>query len=244
MQERRGLATKEGTMGTVEKIFILHGWTYSTDRWEQFLNLLAKEGFKPILLKIPGLTEKINRVWDMDDYVDWLKKKIGEDKAILIGHSSGGRMSLVFALKYPEKVKHLILMDSAGIYHKESFIRIKRFLFRKMAKWGKKISDSKSLRDLLYKFTGEADYRLAAPTMRETMKNLISIDLTDRLSQIKIPTLIIWGEFDKTTPAFDGRLMHKLIPNSKFHIIKSAKHSPMFTHPREAVKRIVEELKK
>lgn len=243
MQERRNLANQEGTMGTVEKILILHGWIYSTDKWEQFLSLLEKEGFKPILLKIPGLTEKINRVWEMGDYVEWLKKKIGTQKATLIGHSSGGRMSLAFALKYPEKVKHLILMDSAGVYHKELLIKIKRFLFRKIAKWGKKLTSSQGLRDLLYKLTGESDYKSASPLMRETMKNLISVDLTPKLPDIKPPTLIIWGEFDKTTPLFDGRLMHKLIPNSKFHIIKSAKHSPMFTHPAEVVQKIVEELK-
>lgn len=231
-------------MGTVEKIYILHGWTYSTDRWKEFLNLLEKMGFKPNLLKIPGLTEPIDHPWNLDDYVEWLSKNIGSDEAILIGHSSGGRLSLAFALKYPNKVKQLILMDSAGVYHKQLAIRIKRFLFRKLAKWGKKITKYQGLRGLLYKLAGEMDYKQASPVMRETMKNLISVDLTPRLPDIKPPTLIIWGEFDRTTPLFDGRLMHKLIPNSKFHIIKQAKHSPMFTHPKEVVNRIVTELKK
>jgi len=237
-------------MGTVDNIYILHGWTYSTDKWAEFLNLLEKEGFKPNLLKIPGLTEAIDHPWNLNDYAEWLNKKIGSDeqsssskKALLIGHSSGGRMALAYSLKYPQKVKQLILMDSAGVYHKELSIRIKRFLFRKLAKWGKKITKYQGLKGLLYKLTGEVDYKQASPVMRETMRNLISVDLTPKLSQIEIPTLIIWGEFDETTPVFDGRLMHKLIPSSKFHIIKDAKHSPMFTHPREVVQRIVEELK-
>ena len=229
-------------MGTVDKIYILHGWTYSTDKWSDFLELLEKEGFKPNLLKIPGLTEKIDRAWNLDDYVEWLNKKIGSE-TILIGHSSGGRLALAYSLKYPQKVKQLILMDSAGVYHKELSIRIKRFLFRKIAKWGKKITKYQGLRGLLYKLAGEMDYKQASPVMRETMKNLISVDLTPRLTEIKPPTLIIWGEQDKTTPVFDGRLMYKLIPNSKFHIIKDAKHSPMFTHPSEVVKIIAKEIK-
>ena len=136
-------------MGAVKTIYILHGWTYSTNRWSEFLNLLEKAGFKPALLKIPGLTEKIDRAWNLDDYVEWLNRKIGSGKAILVGHSSGGRTSLSFALKYPQKVKQLILMDSAGVYHKELSIRIKRFLFKKLAKWGKKITKHQGLGGLL-----------------------------------------------------------------------------------------------
>lgn len=227
----------------MKKILVLHGWTYTTEKWQPFINFLIEYGFDIELLKIPGLTEKIDRPWDLDDYVDWLNEKIGRKNAILVGHSSGGRMALAYALKYPQKVEQLILIDSAGVYHKQLGIRIKRFLFKKIAKLGKKITNHGGLRGLLYKLTGEIDYKQASTVMKETMKNLISIDLTPKLSQIKIPTLIIWGELDKTTPLFDGRLMHKLIPNSKFHIIKSAKHSPMFTHPKEVVQGIVEELK-
>ncbi len=241
------MARKKKTMGT---IIILHGWTYSTNKWGPLLNLLGKKGLKASLLKIPGLTEKIDRPWNLDDYVGWLDEKVGSEqvrafgtkKAILIGHSSGGKIALAYALKYPKKVKQLILIDSAGVYHKELPIRIKRFIFKKIAKWGKKLTSSKTIKDLLYKLIGESDYNKATPLMKQTMQNLISYDLTPKLSQIKVPTLIIWGEFDKTTPLFDGRLMHKLISGSKFHIIKQAKHSPMFTHPDSVTKIITEEL--
>ncbi len=226
-------------MGT---IIILHGWTYSTEKWLPFINLLKEAGFDVKLPKIPGLTEKINRVWNLDDYVNWLNNKVGNEKVILIGHSSGGRMALAYSLKYPQKVEQLILIDSAGVYHKKLSIRIKRFIFRKIAKWGKRLTSSETLKDLLYKLTGESDYNKATPLMKQTMKNLISSDLTPHLSEINVPTTIIWGEFDKTTPVFDGRLMHKLIPNSTFYIIKSAKHSPQFTNPKEVVEKIAKGL--
>ena len=240
------MANQKSTMGTIKtksnikyqisKMFILHGWTYSTQNWKPFLKALADAGLKPQLLKIPGLTEKIDRPWNLDGYVEWLNEKIGTHKAVLIGHSSGGRIALTYTLKYPQKVEHLILIDSAGVYHKELPIRIKRFIFRKIAKWGKRLSTYEGLRSLLYKLTGESDYRKASPLMRQTMQKLISYDLTPKLPQIKIPTLIIWGELDKTTPVDDGRLMHKLIPSSRLHIIRSAKHSPQFTNPKEVVR--------
>lgn len=242
MQKRKSLAKKEKKLGLMKKILVLHGWTYSTEKWTPFINLLKKEGLDVNLLKIPGLTEKLNEVWNLKTYVEWLNEKVGKERAILIGHSNGGRISLAFSLKYPEKVEHLILIDSAGIYHNDLPIRIKRLIFKIIAKVGKNLTSSEKLRKILYKLSRERDYYDASPIVKKTMKNLITIDISQELNQIKIPTLIIWGEGDKTTPLKDGQLMHSLIKNSKLRVIKSARHSPMFTHPEEVVNKIVEEI--
>lgn len=217
-------------------IVILHGWSTQTDKWDLFLKQLGKAQ----LLNIPGLTEKIDRPWTLEDYTEWLKKKINK-KAILIGHSNGGRIALAFSAKYPEKVEKLILISSAGIYHKDLTLQIKRLLFKTAAKIGKKIVSSEGLRKLLYKLAGESDYKNANPVQQKTMVNLISTNLTPILSQIKVPTLIIWGRDDKTTPLSDGKLMHRLIKGSKLKIV-DARHSPQFTNAKEVAKIIREYL--
>lgn len=231
-----------GTVSKSAKLFVLHGWTYSTDKWEPFITALKNQGFNAQLLKIPGLTEKLETVWNIDNYIDWLDKKIGNEKVILLGHSNGGRMSLVYTLKHPHKVKHLILIDSAGIYHNELPIRLKRFVFKVVAKIGRKITKSETLRKALYKLSRESDYENASPLVKQTMVNLITYDLRNSLNQIKVPTLIIWGKNDKATPLSDGKLMHQLIPNSKMHIIQTARHSPQFTHVDEVIKTIIKEI--
>lgn len=231
-------------MGTVKKIYILHGWTYSINRWRQFISLVKMKGFNPVLLNIPGLTGKTNEVWTLDDYVEWFKEHIGSEKVIVIGHSNGGRIALAFAIKYPNKVKKLILIDSAGIYHNELPIRIKRIVLGTAAKLGKRLTSSEKLRALLYKVAKESDYINATPQMRQTMANLISVDLTSQLSKITIPTLIIWGEKDKSTPLSDGKLMHILIKNSKLFVIKNARHSPQFTNTNQVFQEILTEIEK
>lgn len=224
------------------KVIILHGWTYSTEKWSHFTKLMAAH-YEVELLKIPGLTEDLRKVWNLDDYVEWLKKKVdSEDKVILIGHSNGGRISLAYTLKYPDKIFKLILIDSAGIYHNELPIRFKRFMFKSLAKLGKKFTSWEKLKILLYKLAREGDYKNATPTQRQTMLNLINIDATQLLSKVKVPTLIIWGKNDKITPLSDGKLMHHLIKNSKLKIINDAKHSPQFTHPKEVAEKIYEYL--
>ena len=227
----------------MKKIFILHGWTYSTEKWDACTALLIHHGVTCVQLKIPGLTEETLKVWDIDTYVAWLKEKLqGEGPAIILGHSNGGRIALAFAARYPEKLKCLILMDSAGILHNELLLRLKRFLFGTFARIGKHITSSEKARQLLYGVAGVADYRDANPIMRETMKNLIAVDLTPLLASIVTPTLIIWGGKDRTTPRSDGELMHRLIKNSFLHVIPDANHSPHATHPDDVSKIILEVL--
>lgn len=222
------------------ELVILHGWATSTEKWKPFIEALKKKNLKPLLLKIPGLTEKINSVWTLDTYVEWLKKKLGDKQIILLGHSNGGRISLAFANKYPKNIKNLILIDSAGIYHKEFALQIKRLLFKGIAKMGKKITSSSSLRKIIYKLAGESDYNNADPIQKQAMVNLISVDLTPMLPKISIPTLLIWGQYDKVTLLSDGKLMHREIAGSKLKIILGAKHSPQFSNPAEVAKIIHE----
>lgn len=234
----------------IMKILILHGWTYSKDgndpleKWQPFIKILEEKGIKCELPKIPGIGKDSDEFWTLEKYVEWLRKKINQskDKIILLGHSNGGRIGLAFAQKYPEKVSKLILIDSAGIYHNELSLRLKRFIFRNVAKVGRKISDSESLRKLIYKVAREGDYSNATPAQRKTMINLINTDLTQVLANIKVPTLIIWGKEDSVTPLSDGLLMHKLIKGSSLEVIENARHSPQFTNPKEVAQNIHEYL--
>lgn len=214
-----------------KKLYILHGWAYSIDKWDPLFARLKASRIEAVMLKIPGLTAPLDEVWDLDNYVTWLAKTLENEKnVILVGHSNGGRISLAFAAKYPEKVEKIILIDSAGIYHNEFPIRIKRFVFGRIAKIGKTIIKSSSARAILYKLSREHDYEKANPIVRQTMLHLIRADLREMLPSITIPTTIIWGEMDKVTPLSDGKLMNQLLPKSSLHVIPEARHSPQFTH--------------
>lgn len=224
----------------LKKIYILHGWSYTTEKWEPFLELLKKSGVEGVLLKIPGLTAPLEKPWTLDDYVSWLFEIIkNESQVTILGHSNGGRIALAFALQHPEKVKQLFLIDTAGIYHKELFIRFKRKVFRNVANIGKKIAP-KNFRSVLYKIAREHDYEQANPVLQETMRNIITVDLLPKLSSITVKTIIIWGRKDKTTPFKDAVSMHKLIKNSQLFSIAEARHSPQFTHASKVMKIVIE----
>ncbi len=238
------MGKKKKEVGTMKKkVYILHGWAYSTEKWKPFLIDLKEKGFEPVMLKIPGLTAPLNEVWTIENYVEWLRAKIGSQKnIILLGHSNGGRIAIAFVAKYPSVASQLILIDSAGIYHNGLRIRIKRLFFGSIAKLGKIFFNSEKIRKLLYKFAREHDYEKADPIVRQTMVNLIRTDLSRTLKQVSTQTLIIWGEEDRVTPVVDAKLMSREIVNSQLRIIAKARHSPMFTHPNQVVEIIRENL--
>jgi|SRR3989344_3052631 len=226
------------------KVYILHGWTYNQDKWLPLKKILEEKTKYPVeILDIPGLTGQIDRSWTIDDYVDWLYQKVKKEKYInLIGGSNGGRISMNFVIKYPKLISHLFLIDSAGVYQSSLIYRSKNFIFKLIAKMGKIFIKSQRLKIILYKMNRTNDYVLASDIMKNTLVNLITSDKQLDITQVKVPTTIIWGENDSITPLWMGKQINQKINNSKLFIIKNAHHSPQFTNTEEVAKIIIKSL--
>ncbi len=222
------------------RVIILHGWAYQTDKWQPLLKALKAKNIQPELPNIPVLTEKTDKAWTMDDYMKWLKNLIGTDRVILIGHSNGGRISLNFASRYPDRIKQLILIDSAGIPRTELKSRVKRAIFWVLAKIGKPLARFGLLRRLLYKLARANDYLEADPSARTTMTAMIKSDYALDLAAVTVPTTIIWGADDSMTPLKDAYTLSKRLKNAAQPIVISGgRHSPQFTHVDQVADSIV-----
>src|SRR3989338_2931082 len=129
-------AKKMGTLNS--KILILHGWTYSIEKWKPFLSKLAERGIKPEVLKIPGLTAPLEDAWTLPDYIAWLdiEVKKHKSKVVLVGHSNGGRIAAAYASRRPSHVDKLILIDSAGVLDKSLKTHAKKAIFGTIAYLG------------------------------------------------------------------------------------------------------------
>jgi pimeloyl-ACP methyl ester carboxylesterase len=247
-----------------KKIFIIHGWTYTLDGWNACVEGFRTEGFEPVQLRVPGLTEPSDAVWTLDMYVEWLHEKLtsalatsGEKNITLVAHSNGGRIAIAFIAKYPGIIGRLVLMDSAGVVHTELWLRTKNSVLGAVAKIGKKIISPKGaaagsqgslgfsqlVRKIFYRLIGAKDYERAPENMRATMAGLIKIDLVPELTKVTVPTLIIWGKKDSLTPVSDAYVMHKGIAGSKLIVIPDAGHSPHMSHPALVIGEIVGWLK-
>ena len=218
----------------MRQVYIIHGWTYSLDKWAKFCEALGARAIEPILLRVPGLTEPSNQVWDIEGYVNWLDSKLKDaQQPIVVGHSNGGRIALSFVQKFPNQLSQLILIDSAGIAHNEKRSATKLKSLKFIAKAGKPIAKVPGAKKVFYKVIGARDYYEAPENMKQTMRNMLAADQKISLNAIKLPVTIIWGRDDTLTPLSDGQKMHKSIAGSSFHIIDEARHAPFYTHPEE-----------
>ena len=233
-----------------DTIIILHGWGSSKEKWQAVKENLEKQGLKVIVPDLPGFKKEteLKKFWDLDDYINWFKKSSSEtsEPFFLLGHSFGGRMAIKYAAQHPKKLKGLILVSAAGIIPKKCFLPS---FISKMAKVGNKFSFLpfySFFRKVFYKFIlRRTDYIKSEkiPNLKETFKKIIAEDLTSHSSQIKTPTLIIWGEKDKITPLSDAHLMNKKIPNSKLEILKNIGHSPHQETPKILAEKIINFIK-
>jgi pimeloyl-ACP methyl ester carboxylesterase len=227
-------------------ILILHGWGKGSEAWVQAGEILAKNSFQVIIPDLPGFgkSEEPKNPWKIADYVKFIENfvaTLGIDKFDLIGHSFGGGLAAVYAAQKPQKVSKLILCDSAIVREKRLSLRQK--IAQGLAKTGKSVFTLPLSGGLLhlaqkivYKIAGVHDYQLASPLMKKIFLNISGQDLRDYASQIQLPTLIIWGENDKSTALGDARALNRMITGSKLEIIKGAGHNPHQTHSKELIK--------
>lgn len=229
----------------MKKIFLLHGWALrgaeeNKKKWQPFIDYLETGGFKVIFLKIPGLSAPLKEVWNINNYVAWLKEEINQksegEKIILLGHSFGGQLSISYAAKNSEKIEKLILIDSSGIRDMALKAVIKRSIFLLASKVGGILLKGDFFRNILYKLARESDYKNSPPLLRRTMSKILDDEILNDLPEVSCATKIIWGENDMITPGKHAKLMHQKIINSELVFIKGARHSPQFTHSQETAK--------
>lgn len=215
------------------KIYLIHGWAVDTNnrvKWQPLIDQLAQAEMEAIFLPLPGLSTPIDVAWNLDNYVAWVLEQLPKKPAILLGHSFGGQVAIRLTAKYPDRVKQLVLIDSAGVRDTSWKMKLKRVGFGTLAKLGKLLTASEQARKLLYKLAGEKDYLLANPLLRKTLTQVVETDVQDEAVKIIAPTLIIWGGRDLITPLWMGKKLYRLIKNSRLEVIGSARHSPQFTH--------------
>ena len=226
----------------VADLYIVHGWTYTVEPWATTLGILEKNGIKVKMLNVPGLTEESKKVFEISDYVKWADSNI-PDGAIALGHSNGGRILLNLCAEKPDKLKSLILLDSAGIYETSA----KKKIVEKLAKIGKPLKKITTVNKIFHRLTGTTDYSRAPENMKTTLVNMLQSDKDLDFAKVTTPTFILWGKKDTTTPPRQATAMYERLPNAELKFYANWTHAPYISSPEElarALTTIVEKLKK
>lgn len=207
--------------GGEKPLVFLHGWGQNTE----MMLPVAKpfiENHEVILIDLPGFGKsgQLDRPYEVSDYVELLHKllqKLDIKKPTLIGHSYGGKISLLYASKY--EVEKIVLFGSP--FQKEIG---KESLKLKTLRTLKKIPGINKLEGFAKKHIGSTDYKNASPVMRETLVKTVNLDITEEVKKIKAPTLLIWGTADEAVSIDRAYELEKLIPDAGLVVYENATH--------------------
>lgn len=206
---------------TGQTIVLLHGWGQNIEMMKPIGDALQDEK-DVIIVDLPGYgaSQEPPFPWEVTDYVECIKELLDNLKVknpILIGHSFGGKISLLYASKY--EVKKLILFGSP--FKKEIQ---KDSLKVKLLKTAKKVPVLNKFEEFAKKHIGSTDYRNASPLMRKILVNTVNLDITEEVKKISCPTLIVWGTLDEAVPVERAYELESLIKDAGVVIYENCTH--------------------
>lgn len=218
-----------------QAIVLLHGWGQNISMMEPLGKHFSNNNV--IIVDLPGFGEseeptELLTIYDYADIIHELLNELNIKNPILIGHSFGGKITLVYASKY--ECNKIILLASP--FRKEiTNLSLKTRVLKK----AKKIPIIKNLEEVAKKHIGSTDYKNASPMMRKIMVEHVNLDITNDLNKIKCPTLIIWGDNDTTVSIDEAYELEKLISDAGVVIIEGGTHYAYL----EALNRVINIIK-
>jgi len=198
--------------GSGPPVVLIHGGASDSNDWAETMTALSQSYSLYALDMLGyGLSDRDKTSYYLSEFVDFTLgfiQTLGLDSAALalVGHSLGGRICLEIALQHPEKVRRLVLIDTVG--------------FARLARWGT--------------FLGAAAWAIReALGRRQPYPRFLKKDgedkdwrCLDKLTTLKVPTLVIWNSRDPYYPLREAIQAKQLIPEVRFEIFPGYGHAP------------------
>jgi pimeloyl-ACP methyl ester carboxylesterase len=246
--------------GSGPPVVLIHGMLNSSSHWQTVAQSLAGD-YTVVAPDLIGHGDSAAPRGDYSlgahaASIRDLLAAIGMDSASIVGHSLGGGVAMQFFYQFPQRVERLVLISSGGLGREVSpvlrtaalpgmsallSLTIHPRLLGGLRRAGTRLRErgvgagvhlqaiARALRPL-----ENAEARQA---FLHTLRSVIDmhgqrVSATDRLGLLEsIPTMIVWGERDRTIPIQHGRLAHEAIPHSFFKTLPRAAHFPHLEDP-------------
>jgi pimeloyl-ACP methyl ester carboxylesterase len=227
--------------GDGEPIVFSHGWMCDHTQWSSQVDFFSRN-HRVVTYdhRGHGKSDKPETCYSVQTLADDLRSLmdcLDLAGAALVGHSMGGMASLVLATEHYERISKMVLVDTTAkndfsIYARlgiESFIRSDESLANWMVDLAHRDPSEQVRRETLAR-ASNTPKSIAKECLTEFMTHY---DVRDKLSNIKVPTLIVVGEKDEMTPVRMARFLNKGIRGSRLEIIPGSKHMPMIDDAAE-----------
>jgi pimeloyl-ACP methyl ester carboxylesterase len=255
--ELPGATVNYAEVGSGEPVLFVHGLAGCWRNWLENVPHFGR-GYRAIALDLPGFGDSPMPSWEisMPNYgrlIHDFCERLGIDRvAALVGNSMGGFVSTEAVIQWPERFERLVLISAAGISFWEAKDRRVRAVSRmieaaaphllrgdrgfllnrpvgRQIAFGRVFRNPNKLRpELLEEQTRPG---LSAPGFADAMTAIVGYDTRERLPEIEIPTLVVWGLNDKIVPVEAALGYHRLIPRSRLEIFERTGHLPQLERP-------------
>ena len=202
-------------------LVLLHGWQQNIEMMKPLGDRL-KDKYHIIIIDLPGFGEssepkEIMNIYDYNSVVEKVLTKLKVKNPSMIGHSFGGRISIVYASRNP--VEKVVLFGSPCI-RKEKKLSLKVRILKKL----KTVPGLRRFEGFAKKHIGSRDYKAASPMMRDILVRTVNEDLSDCAKKIKAPTILIWGDNDTEVSVEEAKETEKLIKDSALIVLPNSTH--------------------
>lgn len=248
--------------GSGKPLVLIHGYGSSTYSWKDVVEPLAKTNRVIALdLKGFGFSDKpegdYSRVAQAEVVARFLEK-LRIEKAWIAGNSMGGEIAANLAIRHPDKIYGLVLIDSAGIRipGKSSvapwyttapvvgpFLTAVALTSDGIVKQGLEKSffdDSLVTSERVAAYSLPLTTRSGQAAAIAARRQFSEGNIESKLGSISAPTLLIWGRHDEIIPLDSGERMKRLIPGSELVVLEKCGHVPQEEMPEKVVKLVTE----
>jgi len=191
-----------------------------------------------------GLNEQIRDL-------DALRAHLGLERFDLLGHSWGGYLVMAYASRHPERIGHLMIVDSAAPKIQDTAFLFKNIYPETQARedalaFAVELGDDEAIAADLREYMAMLFYtpeakaaflaRSSAFVYRQKVNKAVwndlqRFDLNPELPKFKFPTLVITGRYDFNVAPSVAWAIHNAIPGSEFAVFEKSGHLPFCEEP-------------
>ena len=234
-------------------LVLLHGWGLNLRVWDRLTDTLA-EAFRVIAVDLPGhglsaWDEEARGLAGLASGVDEAISEVSTSH-VLLGWSLGGQIALHCAASEPERLERLVLVSTTPRFvaqpdwpHGIEPELLRRFAEQLATDYRRTVNDflelqvrgSASGANVLQELrTALLEHGEARPeALTAGLNALAQSDLRPLLHGIRVPTLVVAGQYDRVTPPSASRALAEALPNARYVEIRRAAHAPFLSHPVE-----------
>lgn len=232
-------------------VILLHGMSSSLNDWRKLRPELVAAGYRVIVADLLGHGDSVKpveaRLYTMKAVYavleDWIASLGLSEPFTIVGHSLGGYCSLMFALRNPQELDKMVLVNPLYSLNQLTpalktlmplnFVGVK--LLENTPRWV--VRSFLSMSDSFTTLLSKEDRRCYADDVKRAAPNFLRIpataeDLTPFLGQIHTPTLLIWGVHDQIEYPSSFPKLAKKIPNAINYPIECCGHQPHHGNPQ------------